>query len=704
MSKKWILILLIVVILLPVMLLIIGVAFLNTADLKEHRDTIAEYISQTTGRQLSLNGELELNISTISSIVVTDIALANATWASEPEMLTIQRVEAKIMLLPLLTGKIRIPRFHLEGVKALAETNASGISNWMLTEAVDDEVEVVEAGATAALKLPWIGDMYIGDVVFNYHDGQTGKSITSKLDHARISATDKNSPTVIDIVGQVNKNPLAINGKLALPASQAKSGTDVPIELHASVLDFKAEVFGNITGTKDSPVIDLTIQANAVNLKKLRKVFGDVVPTIGKINFNAKLKGQQSKLQLSELELKLGKARIDGWLTLDTSASILDLQSELSITDLNLDKLLSEKRKTVEAKAKPVKKSEDGRLFSDGPLPFDTLSQANIKATLRANNLVRNNKRLKEVEISIRLVEGKLSASLLKHSFFRDKFVADFVVDASVMGTPTTTVTIKVPHLELSELLITGGGATAVEGPLAIDVFLQARGDSVAKIMATLDGNINLLMGQGSADAKALDMFVGGLTAMVGTIFVDNSSKTKINCAICDFKLKEGQLTSQLAVLDTQYSTVFADGQVDLKNEQLDIKVSPVAKGVTLSAAFPVRLHGRLSNPGVEVKKTDALLKTGELWATIVYPPAALVKFADLGKGKQNPCVSMVAEKASIPFVKDIGKALGGAVKDVGTGVGKLFGTGKKEADSETPAEIDPAGTDVDKGDFDMDD
>ena len=140
------------------------------------------------------------------------------------------------------------------------------------------------------------------------------------------------------------------------------------------------------------------------------------------------------------------------------------------------------------------------------------------------------------------------------------------------------------------------------------------------------------------------------------------------------------------------------------KNEQLDIKVSPVAKGVTLSAAFPVRLHGRLSNPGVEVKKTDALLKTGELWATIVYPPAALVKFADLGKGKQNPCVSMVAEKASIPFVKDIGKALGGAVKDVGTGVGKLFGTGKKEADSETPAEIDPAGTGVDKGDFDMDD
>ena len=700
MSKKWILIPLTVVILLPVTLLIIAVAFLNSADLEEHRDTIAEHISQAAGRKLSLNGELELNISTKFSIVITDIALANATWAAEPEMLAIRRIEAEVMLLPLLSGKVHIPRFHLEGVKALAETNASGISNWMLTDVVDDAVEVDEADATGTLNLPWIGDMYIGDVEFKYHDGQTGKIVTTKLDHARLGSVDKDSPTVIDIAGQINNNPLAINGKIALPTSLVKSGIDVPIELHANILDFKADVIGNITGTKDSPVIDLTMKANAANLKKMRQVFGEAVPTLGKISISTKLKGQQSKIQLSELQLKLGKARIDGWLKLDTSSSIPDIQSELSVTDLDLDKLLPEKHKTVAAKAKPGKKPEDEKLFSDEPLPFDTLSQANIKATLRANNLVHNNKHLKEVETRIHLVDGKLSASILKHSFVRDKFIADLVIDTSSSGAPTSTVTIKIPHLELSELLIAGGGATAVEGPLAIDVFLQAEGDSVAKIMATLDGSIKLLMEQGRADAKALDMFVGGLTAMVGTIFADNASKTKINCAICDFKLKQGQLTTQLAVLDTQYSTVFADGQVDFKNEQLDIKVSPVAKGVTLSVAFPVRLQGSLSKPGVEVEKTGALLKTGELWATVVYPPAALVKFADLGEGKKNQCISMVAEKSTIPFVKDIGKALGGTVK----GVGKLFGKGKKETDSKTPAEIDPAETDVDNDDFDMDD
>ena len=55
------------------------------------------------------------------------------------------------MLLPLLSGKVHIPRFHLEGVRALAETNASGISNWMLTDIVDDAAEVDEALMVEAL-------------------------------------------------------------------------------------------------------------------------------------------------------------------------------------------------------------------------------------------------------------------------------------------------------------------------------------------------------------------------------------------------------------------------------------------------------------------------------------------------------------------------------------------------------------------------
>jgi len=695
MHKKWILVLLSGVILLPIILLVLFLVVLNSVDLNQHKDSIAEQISEGLGRRLSLNGTLELNISSTSSIVLTDMVMANAAWASEPEMLTIQRVEAEIELLALLFGDIRIPRFHLQGVKTLVETDTNGLSNWALAEPLDKELDTEEANDTGEYKLPWIGDLFISDVEIIFHNGQTGKSVMAKLDHARVSAADKGSLTVIDIVGQVNNNPVEIRGAYALPTSLTEGKTEVPVEVHAKVLDFKVDATGTITGTAEAPAIDLMIQANAANLKKLRQVFGADVPTIGKIKLNAHLSNQNSKLQLSKLQARLGKARIEGRLVLDTSAAIPDLQAELAFSDLNLDKLLPAGKKTAERKVKTAAKSDNDRLFSDELLPFEYLSRANLKVRLRANNLLWNNKRLKEAEINISLIQGKLSASLLKLSSVRGEVVGDVVVNASGKGTPRVTIKLKAPHVELGELLTLSVGTAAVEGPLATDIFLQGQGKSLAQIMGSLNGSISLLMEQGRADAKALDLYVGGLSAMVGTIFIDQSAKTKINCAICDLQLKDGVLTPELAVLDTQYSTVFADGQVDLKNEQLNIEVSPVAKGVTLSVAFPVVLQGKFSKPKIEVNKTDTLFKSAELWATIAYPPAALLKFEKLRDGRSNPCVSMVAEKAGIPIVDDIGEVVGGAIKGVGSGIGKIIDTVKKGADSKAPAEIDADEDDV---------
>jgi uncharacterized protein involved in outer membrane biogenesis len=1044
MQRKQVLISAVAIILLPILAIIAGLVYISTADLSKHRDYVAQTVSQLVGRRLSLDGELELNLSMTPSIVVSDIALANAPWASEPEMLTIQRVEAEIDLSALLHGDIHILRFQVQDVKSLLETNADGLGNWVLMETGDDDSDADDAGKAGELKLPWLGDVFIGDVEFGYLDGQSGQSVTAQLDHARVSTARLDSPTVFDIVGQVNNNPVEINGKLAVPAVLATDSMDIPLELHATVLDLQVDASGKITGSAQAPAIDLSLQANAANLNQLRQVFGDVVPdvqpvkldmqvkgdqgqpvsfklnavagegqldtqltlrrdgprpnltgsvdvsdvdvirlwaplftdkpstvsatnaqvvtspsvdqfeqpialdwlegfdadvvlstkninlpqlhikslqsrfivddrslkfeglklntdagsvmaqllvnargqqpelqldlnttvialgklqpladnerlirssakadialtahgetvaglieslqgsaqldynnperkeklslkleskpeektarprfvvaadglfdghaielsgniippagvmtsrkpytvdlalralgvsarvngtvadpynldgldlgieahaanldglrqvfgqavpTVGKTVLSTRVSMQQSKLRLSRLQLGLGDGRIAGWLVVDTSASVPDLQADLTFTDLNLDKLLPAADQTTSAKAEPAAKTSDDKIFSDEPLPFESLSQANVKATLRANNLVQGSRQVKEAEIKIDLFSGKLTASLLKLASVRDELEGELVIDASSNATPGVMIKLKAPQIEIGELLAASGSSAALEGPLAADIFLQGQGNSVAQLMATLDGHVNVLMENGSADAEALDIFVGGLSALVGTMFADQSSKTRINCAISDLTFKQGILTPRLAVLDTQYSTVFAEGQVDLKQEQLDIKVSPEAKGVTLSVAFPVRLHGKLGKPGVEIEKTGALLKTGELWATVAYPPAALVKFSDLGNGKQNPCVSMVAEKAGIPFLEDIGKAVegagkavggavtgvGGAVKGVGSGLGKFLDKAKSDPDSAASEEGGADSITGEEDDFDWD-
>ena len=679
MKKKWIVLLLSAAILIPALLLVISLVILSNIDLNKHRDTIAEHVSEASGRQLSLNGELELNLASITSIVITDVALANATWASEPDMLTIQRFEIKVELYPLLFGDLYIPHFHLDGVKVLVETDASGLSNWVLTEQAQDQVRRDEPPPPGEIKLPWIGNMKISDVVLNYHDGQTGKKISTKLDHAKIITADRTAQTDIDIAGSINQHPIDIKGQLALPLSLSGRSTELPVDINASLLDFKVNVTGAMTGTINAPNVDLEIQANAANLKKIRQVFGSAVPTIGKINLNTRLNAEKSKLTLSEMELQLGGGKIDGLLQLDSSSSIPEIAAELTLTKLDFDNLLTAKgAKEEKSKEKKETKPESDRVFSNDPLPLDQLSLANINVTLHFKDVIRNNKRLKEALIKIKLDEGKFTATILKHSLVQGEFVAQFMIDGSNTETAAIATRLDIPKIELSEIILADTDAAAIKGPLAIDIDLHTNGNSMAQLMGSLNGNIKLLMEQGSADAKSLDMLVGGLTAMAGTIFTDNASKTTINCAISDLKVDDGMVKPQLAVLDTQYSTVFATGQADLKNEQLDIEITPVAKGVTLSVAFPVHLQGSFAKPQVQIEKTDALLKTGEAWATVAYPPALLLKFSDIGDGKNNPCVTMVAEKAGVPFVEDIGKAVKGTVKATGKVVeGTAEGTGK---------------------------
>ena len=162
------------VVMLPVALMLAALVYLNSADLSQHREFIAGQISNVAGRRLSLDGELDLNLASTTSLLVSDISLANADWASDPAMLKVQRIEVEIEIAPLLQGEIRIPRVHIEGVEVSLETDASGKGNWVLQPPAAPVAGRDEADTEAAgFRMPVIGDFVIdGTVDFHLEKAQ----------------------------------------------------------------------------------------------------------------------------------------------------------------------------------------------------------------------------------------------------------------------------------------------------------------------------------------------------------------------------------------------------------------------------------------------------------------------------------------------------------------------------------------------------
>ena len=81
---------------------------LSSYDYTKLKPRIERLVAEATGRELTLGGEVGLDFGFSPALVVTDVALANTPWASDPQMITARRIEAKVRLLPLLFGDLTI--------------------------------------------------------------------------------------------------------------------------------------------------------------------------------------------------------------------------------------------------------------------------------------------------------------------------------------------------------------------------------------------------------------------------------------------------------------------------------------------------------------------------------------------------------------------------------------------------------------------
>ena len=60
---------------------------LATYDYNELKPKVASLVKGSTGRELQLEGEINLKIGLSPSLVVTDVSFANASWGTLPQMI-----------------------------------------------------------------------------------------------------------------------------------------------------------------------------------------------------------------------------------------------------------------------------------------------------------------------------------------------------------------------------------------------------------------------------------------------------------------------------------------------------------------------------------------------------------------------------------------------------------------------------------------
>src|SRR6478752_9624002 len=100
--------------------------FIATLDQNKAKKYISAGVSKATGRQLSINGDLKLDLGWISRLSASQIQFENAQWSKHPQMVEVGLVDVEIDLWQLVSKfRVVLPTVTISQPKVILEKNAA---------------------------------------------------------------------------------------------------------------------------------------------------------------------------------------------------------------------------------------------------------------------------------------------------------------------------------------------------------------------------------------------------------------------------------------------------------------------------------------------------------------------------------------------------------------------------------------------------
>ena len=267
--------------------------FVYTADYNRYKGFIERAVMDATGRQLQIEGDVEIAMSLPPELAVSDVTLANAPWGSQPQMVHIGQLRVRIRLVALLIRQVDITGIRLIDTNLLLETDASGQANWQFGRHTDSLTGVGVRGV--AVKY-----LDVERLAVTLRSGQTGAPAAHyKLDRLKLTRSPAADSLVVSLQGSSNGQPVALAGQTG-PLRDLFAGARFPLELSGEVAGATVKLFGGLDNAVKLQGIDLTVQASGSDLATLGTLIGIKIPQTDSFDVTAQLTGSGDHLAVRD--------------------------------------------------------------------------------------------------------------------------------------------------------------------------------------------------------------------------------------------------------------------------------------------------------------------------------------------------------------------------------------------------------------------
>ncbi|MBI3706420.1 MAG: AsmA family protein, partial [Proteobacteria bacterium] len=358
----------------------------------------------------------------------------------------------------------------------------------------------------------------------------------------------------------------------------------------------KLTIDGSVQDALAQQGVVVTVAAEAPDVAAVAAKAGSEAPVSGPLKFQAKLADTGVKrYAMSNLQLKFGPSDVAGEATLSLAQARPAFTANFTSNLVELAKPGQAKPAAKPAPAPSPAAKGDGKVFSNDPLPFAMLDLADGEFKYQAKEIRSEGAVLKDLALTVSLRNGELTARPVSLEVSGGKINLDVAMSAKARS---ITGKFDGKGVNLGALLNDSKTSDLIkDGKTDFAVDFRGAGQSLRALMASLNGSSTVAVGEGEIESKYAEL-LGADVVKVLSPLQGSGARTKLNCVVNRFDIKDGLATSRALIVDTGRMTVNGEGTINLGSEELKMMFKPHPKDAAIvSLAMPIRVGGTLGAP-----------------------------------------------------------------------------------------------------------
>ncbi|MEJ2136161.1 MAG: AsmA-like C-terminal region-containing protein [Desulfofustis sp.] len=573
----------------------------------EHR--LERLAGSVLDREVRIDGPSKLIISLHPSLTIGGLVVGNPPhWLDEEPLLQARSGKARIDLLALLRGQIRIETLELERVALRLITRTDHLTNFVFTSAQRSSGKDQRVHEFAGLD-----SVKLSDIEISYRDELSGTHYILTIEEAhgrgkpetplqlQASGTFASVPYSLDIEGGPLVDLLRGGGSWPLTGGRLMIG-DVMLEAGGTLIPYRM-----------GEGAFLSVALEGQNLPDLAALFDVTIPDPGAFSLSTHIGLAPGFLHFTDLALEAAPGLVAGDLA-------VSLQGDRPLVggSLSLSLPALEAHKSASTEGLDSKEARDGRGAEKAQLPWHLLEALDADLVLRVGKISRAGLELSGIRSTVSLVDGELVVPVAMN--IHDLHIQGLFAASAGDPQPAVSGKISTSGANLGPLLQKAGHDVSWGGSLGpLQISGSSRGRSVADLLEAM--TLSVRLGE-SALARDEETLVR-TEELSFELLAENSVALSVHGELLDSpldlraRLADSSVDIDLDVCDT---SVLVNGRrIDevVERSEFDLKIEgekacglihPLARFTDLDPGYEAAASGSLSSAGIELAVERARL------------------------------------------------------------------------------------------------